>query len=251
MPQVLRALLGALCALAVLEPARGLHVQSAEADLAVVAARLDREVYSALIRDTGCLPHAPKVHTARAAYQKVAKKKALHLLATPSERCSSLCKGKKGCVDVCEEVRTMICDQSDPSMPSPAALTVSSDSTASAAAAAAAAATNAVQTAVRDAIDEAARSAKEAAAETRAAIKDAVKQAEKVAKSAAHDAASQAAQAAGDAAAREAAASAHAIASTAAAAATAAASASIKFPAPAAAPMPLAAAPAPGPAAAR
>lgn len=202
--------------LALLALSEGLRsVKDTQKQLASAKAQLqqlDSKVYSSLMANTGCDRAPPKVAVLAAKANAVKRSK------SGGDRCEELCKGKGGCMEVCNEVKSMICDA-----PTMQTMAISSDNSAAAAAAAAAAATSAVRDAVKDAIQEAQDSSKQAAHEAHEAVKAAVAEAGRVAKLAAKDAASQAAKAAAEAAAKEAAMSAHAIASTAAAAATAAA----------------------------
>merc|ERR1719313_1327447 len=83
--------------------------------------QLDTKVYSGIMSDAGCASKGKVVQPV-------------------GDRCSDLCKGKQGCVDVCDEVKTMICDAAPVGT-----FAISSDNSAAAAAAAASAATNAVR----------------------------------------------------------------------------------------------------------
>jgi len=194
--------------------------------------QLDTKVYSGIMANAGC---ATPTKVSLAAKAKVVQQ--------DPDRCGDLCKGKQGCVDVCDEVKTMICDQ-----PMTGVYAISSDNSAAAAAAAAAAATNAVRDAVKDAIADAAASSKQASQEAQDAVKTAVAEASRVAKQSVKEAGELAAKSAAESAAKEAAMSAHAIASTAAAAATAAARMAGSAAAPAAGAAPAPGGPAPAPA---
>merc|ERR1719191_125693 len=105
-----------------------------------------------------------------AALEKDARCKTRSASATSKDsKCTELCKGNAGCIDVCNEVRGMICTGAA----QPGVVTVTQGDSAAAAAAAASAASNAVQAAVKDAIKEAAMSAQKATADAKKMVRKA------------------------------------------------------------------------------
>lgn len=196
--QFLCLLLGALCVSA----AEGIR-RSGRAKARLLT--LHNEVYAALKNDAAC-------------YGKYGGHKEAQTAKQPSDRCLQLCKNKPGCSDVCDEVRTMICDA-----PVMQTVAVSSDSQAAAAAAAASAASNAVKAAAKDAIADAVAASKRAQEEAKQAVTVAVMEAQQLARKDTVETANAAAAMATEKARAESLSSAHAVASTAAAAATMAA----------------------------
>lgn len=141
-----------------------------------------------------------------------------HCRTKDPKRCAELCQGKVECMEICDQVKTMICSANQ-------VVTVSRGDTTAAAAAAAAAASSAVQDAVKEGIREVSKTAKQASEDARTAINNDISKIQEVTLHAARTASVQAAAAAAEAASHEAAAAAHMVASTAAAASVAAANA--------------------------